>query len=102
LVLIDFVGKDRYIDKQREIKMLFLLGCVIKSSVVLIEAEQAYYLVEKHKDIAPYEWNMADQYIKKAREEYGTSQLEDAEKLARDAVKWAQKVQEIADKKEGE
>ena len=48
--------------------MLFLLGCAIKSSVVLVEAEQSYSLIEKYKDVAPYEWNMSDQYIKKARE----------------------------------
>ena len=82
--------------------MLFLIGCAIKSSVVLIEAEQTFTLVEKYKDLAPYEWNMADQYMKKAREEYSTSQLEDAEKLAHDAVQWARKVQEIADKSQGE
>lgn len=82
--------------------MLFLLGCAIKSSVVLIEAEQAYSLVEPYKEVAPYEWNMSDQYIKKAREEYATSQLEDAEVLARKAKEWAQKVQEIAASKKGE
>ena len=54
--------------------MLFLLGCAIKSSVVLVEAEQSYSLIEQYKDVAPYEWNMSDQYIKKAREEYATSQ----------------------------
>lgn len=82
--------------------MLFLLGCAIKSSVVLIEAEQTYSLIEQHKDVAPYEWNMSDQYIKKAREEYGTSQLEDAEILARKSKEWAQKVQKIAASKKGE
>ena len=82
--------------------MFFLLGCAIKSSIVLMEAEQTYSLVNTYKNDAPYEWNMADQYIKKAREEYATSQLEDAEMLAREAKKWAQKVQEIAESKKGE
>ena len=82
--------------------MLFLLGCAIKSSIVLIEAEQTYSLVNTYKNDAPYEWHMADQYMKKAREEYSSSQLEDAEMLAREAMKWAQKVQEIAESKRGE
>ena len=76
--------------------MLFLFGCAIKSSVVLVEAEQTYSMIEQYKEIAPYEWNMSDQYIKKAREEYSTSQFEDAEILARKARDWAKKVQEIA------
>ena len=82
--------------------MLFLLGCAIKSSVVLVEAEQSYSLIEQYKDVAPYEWNMSDQYIKKAREEYATSQFEDAEILARKARDWAQKVHEIAKEKKEE
>lgn len=83
--------------------MFFLLvGCAIKSSVVLVEAEQAINLVDEYKDVAPYEWNMADQYIKKAREEYATSQYEDAEMLANKASVWAQKVQEIAQASKGE
>ena len=83
--------------------MFFLLiGCAIKSSVVLVEAEQAVNLVHEYKEIAPYEWNMADQYIKKAREEYATSQYEDAEMLANKASFWAQKVQELAQTSKGE
>jgi len=82
--------------------MLFLIGCAIKSSVVLVEAEQTFTLVQEYKEVAPYEWNMADQYIKKAREEYATSQYEDADMLASKAVEWAQKVQEIAQKSQGE
>ena len=83
--------------------MFFLLiGCAIKSSVVIVEAEQAINLVQEYKEIAPYEWNMADQYIKKAREEYATSQYEDAEMLANKASVWAQKVQEIAQTSKGE
>ena len=74
----------------------------IKSSVVLVEAEQAINLVHEYKDIAPYEWNIADQYIKKAREEYATSQYEDADMLAKKASVWAQKVQEIAQQSKGE
>ena len=82
--------------------MLFLLSCAIKSSIILIEAEQTFSVMDTYKEDAPYEWNMADQYMKKAREEYSTSQLEDAEMLAREAMKWAQKVQEIANSKKGE
>ena len=77
--------------------MLWILsiGCAVKASLELIEAEQKYILAQKYKEEAPFEWYMADQYIKKAREEYGTSQLQDAETLAKEAAMWAGKVESI-------
>lgn len=77
--------------------MLWILsiGCAVKASLELIEAEQKYILAQKYKEEAPFEWYMADQYIKKAREEYGTSQLQDAETLAKEAAMWAVKVEAI-------
>ena len=77
-------------------------GCAIRSSVILVEAEQQYFLAQPHKEIALYEWNMADQYIKKAREEYATSNLYDAEYLAKEAQKWAVEVQKKAQNKKEE
>ena len=83
--------------------LLFLTsGCAIRSSVVLLEAEQQYHLAEAYKKDAPYAWYMADQYIKKAREEYATSRLKDANFLAKEAEKWALKVQKKAQTKEAE
>ena len=85
------------------IVLLFLTsGCAIRSSIVLLEAEQQYHLAEAHKDLAPYAWHMADQYIKKAREEYATSRLTDANTLAKEAEKWALEVQKKAKSKEAE
>ena len=77
--------------------MLWVLsiGCAVKASLELIEAEQKYILAQQYKEEAPFEWYMADQYIKKAREEYGTSQLQDAETLAKEAAMWAVKVDDI-------
>ena len=77
--------------------MLWVLsiGCAVKASLELIEAEQKYILAQQYKEQAPFEWYMADQYIKKAREEYGTSQLEDAETLAKEAAMWSTKVENI-------
>ena len=77
--------------------MLWVLsiGCAVKASLELIEAEQKYILAQQYKEEAPFEWYMADQYIKKAREEYGTSQLEDAETLAKEAAMWSTKVENI-------
>ena len=77
--------------------MLWVLyiGCAVKASLELIEAEQKYILAQQYKEEAPFEWYMADQYIKKAREEYATSQLQDAETLAKEAAMWAEKVESI-------
>ena len=85
------------------IALLFLTsGCAIRSSVVLLEAEQQYQLAQAHKNQAPYAWHMADQYIKKAREEYATSRLTDANTLAKEAEKWALEVQKQAKNAEAE
>ena len=53
--------------------MLWVLsiGCAVKASLELIEAEQKYILAQQYKEQAPFEWYMADQYIKKARERQG-------------------------------
>ena len=77
--------------------MLWVLyiGCAVKASLELIEAEQKYILAQQYKEEAPFEWYMADQYIKKAREEYATSRLQDAETLAKEAAMWAEKVENI-------
>ena len=75
--------------------LVLSIGCAVKASLELIEAEQKYILAQQYKEEAPFEWYMADQYIKKAREEYGTSQLQDAETLAKEAAMWAAKVEEL-------
>ncbi len=75
--------------------LVLSIGCAVKASLELIEAEQKYILAQQYKEEAPFEWYMADQYIKKAREEYGTSQLQDAETLAKEAAMWATKVEEL-------
>jgi len=78
--------------------MLFILyvGCAVKASIELIEAEQKYILAKQYQEVMPFEWHMADQYIKKAREEYATSNLEDAETLAKEVVLWTSKMEEKA------
>ena len=74
--------------------LILFVGCAVKASLELIEAEQKYILAKQYQQEAPFEWYMADQYIKKAREEYATSQFQDAETLAKEAALWASKVED--------
>ena len=52
--------------------------------------------------VVPYSEKEVKELMQKAREEYATSQYEDAEMLANKASDWARKVQEIAQKSKGE
>ena len=45
---------------------------------------------------AQYEWAMAEEYRLKAKEEYSTSQFQDAELLAKEAVVWMNKAKDAA------
>lgn len=75
-----------------------VVGCAAKSAVVLIKAEQAVYQakVDGAPEMAVYEWTHAEQYIKKAREEWGTSDYEVANHYANKAEEWAEKADEKA------
>ena len=47
-------------------------------------------------DLAIYAWTMADQYRKKAWDEWCSSDFEEAERLTKLSVEWANKAQKIA------
>jgi len=47
-------------------------------------------------DLAIYAWTMADQYRKKAWDEWCSSDYEEAERLTKLSVEWADKAQKIA------
>lgn len=47
-------------------------------------------------ETAVYAWTMADEYMRKSWEEWGNSDYEDAENLAKKAAEWADKAEQIA------
>ncbi|MED5370818.1 MAG: DUF4398 domain-containing protein [Myxococcota bacterium] len=76
-----------------------LFGCIaIKPTVTLVKTNQAVKEAEAAgaADAAPYEYTMATQYQRKAREEWGGSEFEECEALAGTAYKYALQAEEIA------
>lgn len=76
-----------------------LFGCIaIKPTVALVKTNQAVKEAEAAgaADAAPYEYTMATEYQRKAREEWGGSEFEECEDLAGTAYKFALQAEEIA------
>ena len=79
---------------------LLLMACYAgtRGSVVLIKAEKK--LAEARNAGAPeratYAWTLANEYMKKARDEYSHSDFEAAEALVKKAEKWAAEAAKIA------
>ena len=78
---------------------LALAGCAAgRGTYFLAEAQQHVRVAEEAgaPTRAVYAWTMADQYMRKAWEEWGNSDFEDSEKLARKASEWADKAEQAA------
>ena len=72
---------------------LVLGGCYagVRGTVKLVEADQelAKARAAGAQSHATYEWTMADEYMKKARDEWARSDFQSAEQLTKKAKKWA-------------
>ena len=77
-----------------------LSGCyaATRSTVDMGQAEQS--MADARAAGAPeravYAWTMADEYMKKARDEWGRSDFETADKMLQQATKWANEAAAIA------
>ena len=75
--------------------LLCTMGCyaATRSTVDLVKVEQkvAQAKAADAQRRAVYAWTMADAYIKKARDEWGHSDYEAAEKMMKQAEAWADK-----------
>ena len=47
-------------------------------------------------ELAPYEWTMTQEYLFKAKEEWGNASFGDAESLAKEANEWAARAEQAA------
>ncbi len=68
-----------------------LSGCgVVRSTSALVDARHAYEAAKlvDAEDLAPYEFTLGVEYLRKAKEEAGYSDYQTAEKLARRAKAW--------------
>ena len=75
------------------------IGCAaVRSTFHLSQAEQAVVIAQdvEAEDLAPYEWTMTNEYILKAREEWGNASFGDAESLAKEANEWAARAEQAA------
>ena len=80
-----------------------LSGCTaIKSTVHLAQGEQALYDARAvgGPDYAVYNWTMAEELQKKAREEWGYSDFGACEDLSKKSSEWAAKARDQAEKAE--
>ena len=69
----------------------FMLGCSLKSGVSMLQMDKQYDTLNTPKNReSQFEWAMAEEYRDKAKEEYASSQFQDAEILAAEAVMWMQ------------
>jgi len=74
-----------------------MLGCSLKSGVSMLQMDQQYDRLNTPQNReAQFEWAMAEEYRNKAKEEYASSQFQDAETLATEAVLWMNKAAEVA------
>ena len=74
-------------------------GCAAaRGSYFLAEADRQVRSAQESgaPEAAIYAWTMADEYRRKAWEEWGYSDFEAAEELANKAVEWAQKAEKLA------
>ena len=75
----------------------FMLGCSLKSGVSMLQMDKQYDALNTPQNRgAQFEWAMAEEYRNKAKEEYASSQFQDAETLAAEAVVWMNKAVEAA------
>ena len=75
----------------------WIMGCSIKSGVAVLQMDRLYTEMDTPKNrTAQYEWTMAEEYRLKAKEEYSTSQFQDAELLAKEAIVWMNKAKDVA------
>ena len=73
----------------------FMLGCSLKSGVSMLQMDKQYDALNTPQNReAQFEWAMAEEYRNKAKEEYASSQFQDAEALAAEAVVWMNKAVE--------
>ncbi len=79
---------------------LGLSGCyaATRSTVHMVEADQK--LAEARAAGAPtravYAWTKADEYLKKARDEWGRSEFESAERLLKESQRWSEEASRLA------
>jgi len=74
-------------------------GCTaVKGTRTLVDGERALYSASQAgaETAATHAWFMADEYMKKAREEWGYSEYEAAEGYAIMASQWAAKAESLA------
>jgi hypothetical protein len=77
----------------------FIWGLLVARSIYhLGQAEQAVIMAKDSEaaDLAPYEWTMTQEYILKAREEWGNAAFGDAEELSKKANEWAARAEQAA------
>ena len=74
-----------------------MLGCSLKSGVSMLQMDKQYdkLNIPQNRE-SQFEWAMAEEYRNKAKEEYASSQFQDAEMLAAEAVLWMNKAAEVA------
>ena len=79
---------------------LLMSGCyaATKSTVDLVSAQQELESARAMgaPERAVYAWTMADEYMKKAKDEWGRSDYQAADKLLKEAQRWAGQAASIA------
>ncbi len=77
---------------------LFIGACAARSTVQMVQAEQAIYLAREADapERAVYEYTLAQQYLDKAREEWSHSDYGPADEFSRKAIDWAGRAEEAA------
>ena len=76
-----------------------LTGCIaIKPTLALVQTNEALQAAELAgaEEKAPYEWTMATEHQRKAREEWGGSEFEECEILTKAAYLYALQAEELA------
>ena len=82
---------------------LFMLGSSLKSGVAMLQMDKQYDTLNTSKNReSQFEWAMVEEYRNKAKEEYASSQFQDAETLASEAIVWMNKAEEAALSRDGE
>ena len=80
--------------------ILVLPGCyaATKATVDMASAQQQLEVARSlgAPDSAVYAWTMADEYMKKAKDEWGRSDYQAADKLLQQAQHWAEQAASIA------
>lgn len=79
--------------------LLFAPGCAGRAAYYLVDATRSYQeaVDAGAEERAPYEFTLAQEYLRKAREEDGYSDYQAAETLAKRAAEEAKRAKEIAE-----